>query len=208
MKSSTATHLSPGPEQTVADLAHLAWCALIALRLAQRDSQASSPLMTHTFLIRWLASAQKQHRFPRSVAPDIDSLLNHGRQKGHAAGLHQRLEYLWASCSSPVKQQSDLFRLTYAIETLKAQDWVNAAVADAEWDIPTLLTEYADVSALLVKKSDLVQYFAESGQLTGEVQFVIKGEMKTALAAFDAQAFRYATDDTGDGHILLTLLPD
>ncbi|MNJ79117.1 hypothetical protein D3C77_770360 [compost metagenome] len=61
---------------------------------------------------------------------------------------------------------------------------------------------------MLVKKSDLVQYFAESGQLTGEVQFVIKGEMKTALAAFDAQAFRYATDDTGDGHILLTLLPD
>ena len=208
MKSSTATHLSPGPEQTVTDLAHFAWCALIALRLAQRDSQASSPLMVHTFLIRWLAIAQKQRRFPRSVAPDIESLLNLGRQKGHAAGIHRRLEYLWESCSSPVKQQSDLFRLTYAIETLKAQGWVNAAVADAEWDIPTLLTEYADVSALLVKKSDLVQYFAESGQLTGEVRFVIKGEMKTALAAFNAQAFQYATDDTRDGHILLTLLPD
>ncbi|MFP2240988.1 DUF2913 family protein [Pseudescherichia vulneris] len=49
--------------------------------------------MVHTFLLRWLSSTQKQRRFPRSVAPDIESLLKLGRQKGHATGLHQRLEY-------------------------------------------------------------------------------------------------------------------
>lgn len=75
------------PEQTVTDLAHLAWCALIALRLVQRDGQALSPLMAHTFLLRWLATAQKQRRFPRSVAPDIESLLRLGRQKGPAAEI-------------------------------------------------------------------------------------------------------------------------
>ncbi|MCJ1877422.1 DUF2913 family protein [Klebsiella sp. HSTU-Sny5] len=48
---------------------------MVALRLAQHDSQALSPLMTHTFLLRWLATAQKQRRFPRSVAADIESLL-------------------------------------------------------------------------------------------------------------------------------------
>lgn len=58
--------MTVNPEQTVADLAHLAWSALVALRLAQRDGQALSPLMAHTFLVRWLATTQKQRRFPRS----------------------------------------------------------------------------------------------------------------------------------------------
>ncbi|WP_262772212.1 DUF2913 family protein, partial [Enterobacter asburiae] len=51
---------------------------------------------------RWLADVQKQHRFPRSVAPDIDSLLRLGRMKGPAADLQQRLQYLWQSCTEPV----------------------------------------------------------------------------------------------------------
>lgn len=83
------THNTLPPEQTVSDLAHVAWCALVALRLARQDGQALSPLTMHTFLVRWLAGAQKQRRFPRSVAPDIDSLLRLGRMKGPAADLPQ-----------------------------------------------------------------------------------------------------------------------
>src|SRR5690606_6761653 len=83
------------PEESLADLAHFAWCALVGLRLAQQDGQALSPLTIHTFLVRWLADAQKQRRFPRSVASDIDSLLRLGRMKGPAADLQQRLQYLW-----------------------------------------------------------------------------------------------------------------
>ncbi|WP_373226492.1 DUF2913 family protein, partial [Enterobacter cloacae complex sp. ESBL7] len=101
------------PEESLDDLAHFAWCALVGLRLAQQDGQARSPLAIHTFLVRWLADVQKQRRFPRSVAPDIDSLLRLGRMKGPAADLQQRLQYLWQSCTEPVTQQSDLFRLTH-----------------------------------------------------------------------------------------------
>lgn len=204
---STAVNNALTPEQTVADLAHFAWCALVALRLMQHDGQAPSPLMAHTFLLRWLVVAQKQRRFPRSVAPDIESLLKLGRQKGLAAGLHQRLEYLWESCSSPVSSQSDLFRLTYALESLKAQGWVNAAVADAEWDIPALLAEYTDVSALLVRKSDLARHFAEDGQLTSGIDFVVKGSMDTVTAAFDSQALRYSTETTAENYAWLALQP-
>ncbi|WP_416260250.1 DUF2913 family protein [Gibbsiella quercinecans] len=89
-----------------------------------------------------------------------------GRQKGHAAGLHKRLEYLYGSCSSPVSRQSDLFRLTYAIEAFKAQGWINATVAYEEWDLPVLSTEYFGASALLVKKSELMRCFAEDGALS------------------------------------------
>lgn len=135
----------------MADLAHFAWCALVSLRLTQQDGQTLSPLTIHTFLLRWLATAQKQRRFPRSVASDIDSLLRLGRHQGPAAGLLKRLEYLHQSCTEPLAHQSDLFRLTLAIEYLKAQGWVNAVVSDEEWEPGALYTEYADVSALLVK---------------------------------------------------------
>lgn len=176
------------PEQTVADLAHLAWCALVALRLTQRDSHASSPQLIHTFLLRWLATAQKQRCFPRSVAADIESLLRLGRQKGPAAGLHKRLEYLYESCSSPVSRQSDLFRLTYAIEALKAQGWINATVDDHEWDLSVLAAEYTDVSALLVKKSELLRCFADDGRLTAPLVFAVKGDSQAVQVAFAEQA--------------------
>lgn len=195
------------PEESLADLAHFAWCALMALRLAQQDGQALLPLTIHTFLVRWLADAQKQRRFPRSVATDIDSLLRLGRQKGPAAGLLNRLEYLWHSCTEPVAQQSDLFRLTHAIEHLKSQGWVNAVVADEEWVPETLYTEYADVSALLVRKSELQRHFNEQGQQSAPVEFIVAGEVRVVCDAFDTRELCYAAGEQHAGGCLLSLMP-
>lgn len=77
--------------------------------------------------------AYKQKRFPRAIASDIQGLLALGRTKGLASGLCNRLEYLWSSCSGAVSAQSDLYRLTYAIEQLKSQGWVNVVVSDGDW---------------------------------------------------------------------------
>lgn len=201
------THNTLPPEQTVSDLAHLAWCALMALRLAQQEGQALSPLTIHTFLVRWLADVQKQRRFPRSVATDIDSLLRLGRQKGPEAGLLRRLEYLWQSCTEPMTHQSDLFRLTHAIEHLKSQGWVNAVVTDEEWVPDTLFAEYANTSALLVRKSELQRHFNEQGQQTAPVEFVVAGEVCVVGDAFDARKLRYTTGEQHAGGYLLSLLP-
>lgn len=179
----------------------------MALRLAQQEGQALSPLTIHTFLVRWLADAQKQRRFPRSVATDIDSLLRLGRQKGPAAGLLKRLEYLWQSCTEPVTQQSDLFRLTHAIEYLRSQGWINAVVADEEWEPASLYAEYTDVSALLVRKSELQRHFNEQGQQTAPVEFVVAGEGRVVGAAFGARELCYATGEQHAGGCLLSLLP-
>ncbi|MFZ5179065.1 DUF2913 family protein [Enterobacter kobei] len=200
-------HTALPPEESLADLAHFAWCALVGLRLAQQDGQARSPLAIHTFLVRWLADVQKQRRFPRSVAPDIDSLLRLGRMKGPAADLQQRLQYLWQSCTEPVTQQSDLFRLTHAIEYLKSQGWVNAVVVDDEWVPETLSAEYADVSALLVRKSELQRHFTEQGQQSAPVDFIVVGDPCDVGDAFDARELRYTTGEQHAGWGLLSLLP-
>lgn len=191
----------------MADLAHFAWCALVSLRLAQRDGQALSPLTIHTFLLRWLGTAQKQRRFPRSVAEDINNLLRLGRQKGPAAGLQQRLESLLQSCTEPLAQQSDLFRLTRAIEYLRSQGWVNAVVADDEWEPEALYAEYADVSALLVRKSELQCHFTEQGRLSSPVDFIVAGDSRVVGDVLVARALRYATGEQHAGWCLLSLLP-
>lgn len=181
-------------EQTVSDLAHLSWCVLVSLHIARQEGKAQSPLATHTFLLSWLASAQKQRRFPRSVAPNIDSLLRLGRSRGAAANLLQRLEYLYESCSGPVRQQSELFRLTFAIEALKSQGWLNAVVTDEEWATPALLEEYADVSALLVRRSELTLNFSEAGKLLGPVEFIGTGVGHTISNEFTKQELHHSIE--------------
>ncbi|KNC92562.1 DUF2913 family protein [Trabulsiella odontotermitis] len=200
-------HTALPPEESLAALAHFSWCGLVGLRMAQQEGQALSPLTIHTFLVRWLADAQKQRRFPRSVASDIDSLLQLGRQKGPAAGLLKRLEYLYQSCTEPVAQQSDLFRLTHAIEYLRAQGWVNAVVTEEEWVPELLYAEYADVSALLVRKSELQRHFTEQGQLSSPVDFIVTGDRRIVGAALDERKLRYATGEQHAGWCLLSLLP-
>lgn len=183
------THDTLPPEQTATTLAHLAWCALVALRTAQRDGQALSPLSMHAFLLRWLTVAYKQKRFPRAIAFDIESLVVLGRQKGLAASLFSRLEYLWSSCNGLVFAQSDLYRLTYAIEQLKSQGWTNAVVNDEDWDNDALLVqEYSDMDALLVRKSALTGGFSDEGKLVAPVEFLVTGNLSACTEVFQAHA--------------------
>ncbi|ECQ1361163.1 DUF2913 family protein [Salmonella enterica subsp. enterica] len=176
------------PEQTVAALAHFAWCALVALRTAQQDGQVLSPLSMHAFLLRWLTVAYKQKRFTRAIASDIEALLTLGRNKGLAASLFSRLEYLWVSCTGPVIAQSDLYRLTYAIEQLKSEGWVNAVVSDREWGTEALTEEYRDIDALLVRKSALTDGFSNEGKLVALVEFQVTGNLSACMAVFLAHA--------------------
>ncbi|ECY3795838.1 DUF2913 family protein [Salmonella enterica subsp. enterica] len=180
------THDTLPPEHTVAELAHFAWCVLVALRTAQQDGQALSPLSTHTFLLRWLTVAYKQKRFPRTIASDIEGLLTLGRNKGLAAGLLNRVEYLWSSCTGPVPAQSDLYRLTYAIEQLKSQGWINAVVSEEDWGSEGLAEEYSDTDALLVRKSALTCGFSDEGKLVAPVEFLVTGNLSACTEVFQA----------------------
>lgn len=129
--------------------------------------------------------AYKQKRFSRAIAFDIDGLLTLGRNKGLAAGLFNRLEYLWVSCTGPVTAQSDLYRLTYVIEQLKSEGWVNAVVSYRD---EALTEEYRDIDALLVRKSALTDGFSNEGKLVAPVEFLVTGDLSSCMAVFQAHA--------------------
>ncbi|QGX92481.1 DUF2913 family protein [Tatumella sp. TA1] len=195
------------PEHVVADLAHFAWCALIALHIVQQDGQALTPLASHAFLLRWLAGAQKQKRFPRTVAQDIESLLRLGRQKGPLAQLQKRLDYLWNACAEPLLHQSDLLRLTHAVEHIRTHGWINAVVEDAGWDCGQLQAEYRASSALLIKKSDLARSFSEDGTLLAPVHFLVIGDTAAIVEIFLAQKLDATVINQQAGWGMLALQP-
>jgi hypothetical protein len=187
------------PDQTVKDLAHLAFCALVALHTAVQQGAVTSPMAEHLFLVRWLATAQKQKRFPRSVALDIQQLLDKGRKRGVEAKLRTRFEYVWRSCNGELKHQNDLFRLTYAIESLKAQGWRNELVTQAEWN-NGLSGELEP--ALYAVKSALNSAFTTEGRLITSLAFRVLGEAQRFVEALSAcDLITQAAGDT------VTLIP-
>ncbi|UIA90997.1 DUF2913 family protein [Erwinia tracheiphila] len=60
------------------ELAHLAWCLLVAVKLSQKQGKIRTDLQIHMFIMQWLTTAQKRKLFPRSVAQDILWLINEG----------------------------------------------------------------------------------------------------------------------------------
>ena len=161
---------------------HLAWCALVALALARQDGGVLSPAQENLFLTRWLATALKQRRFSRDVAPDIEWLLKQGRQLGVGAKLSSKLNYLWCSCIGELSGQNDLFRLTYALETVKDMRWNYHLLSDREWSGRYAVALNAGVNSVYLSRSNLDVAFDDDGhkvnplmaQLTGNVAGVIK----------------------------------
>ncbi|EOM6523095.1 DUF2913 family protein [Escherichia coli] len=163
------------PDSTLADLSHLAFCALAALGLARQEGKVSTPYAETLFLIRWLTTAQKQKRFPKSVAVDIAWLLERGRRYGAAAKLRQHLDYLWRSASGNLAEQSALFRLTYVTETLKDSGWENRVLNATEWK------QHPDdlrirENGFMVEKLALHRSFDTGGHQTESVEFRVVGD--------------------------------
>lgn len=156
---------------------HLAWCALVALRLAKHDGQVSSESQENLFLTRWLAGALKQHRFPREVAPDIEWLLKQGRALGARAKLHHKLDYLWRSCSGELSAQNDLFRLTYALENAKEMQWLYRLLTDREWSGRHAVVFNATVSGIYLSRSSLDAAFDGDGKQIAPLMARITGNV-------------------------------
>ncbi|WP_129543268.1 hypothetical protein [Serratia sp. 1D1416] len=103
-------------------------------------------------------------------------------------------------------QQPALLRLTQAIERLKSLGWVNAVVSDEEWLPGELWAEYAETMAFLVKKSALIQQFAEDGRQIGQVDFMVVGDCRVVEEALERCELQYVRKEDHDGWCIIILL--
>ncbi|STA76169.1 Protein of uncharacterised function (DUF2913) [Citrobacter freundii] len=157
--------------------AHLAWCALIALHLARQDGLVQSELQEDLFLIRWLAAAERQRRFPRDVATDIHWLLQQGRSPGVRAQMAMKLDYIWRSNTGNIMEQTELFRLTWGLEIARSQLWVYHVLSDPDWLRLGRQGINPDICAVYIPRSALENAFSDNGKQRAPVPARITGDL-------------------------------
>jgi len=163
------------------NVSHLAWCGLIALHIARGDGLVTSPAQDNLFLTRWLATAEKQRRFPRELASDISWLLKEGREKGLRADLPGKLEYLWRAGNGHLQAQNDLYRLQHALHAVKLTGWIYMVLSENEWSGRRQLRLSPSVSGVYLRRSALDNAFDEHGRQRSPLHARITGD----LAALD-----------------------
>lgn len=194
-------------DATAAALGHFAFCAQIALHLAAQDTGPLSPMGQHVFLLRWLATAQKQKRFPKAVAPEIAELIARGRLLGGKADLVRHLVSLYRACHAPLANQSDLFRLTYVIESLKMVGWHNAVLSEEEWSASVPPDDAG--FALMLLEVNLHASFNEGGTQVTPVEMRLHGPIAEVVTLLSEQRyFSYIeVADTGWQRLLVSTSP-
>ncbi|WP_230351296.1 DUF2913 family protein [Lelliottia sp. WAP21] len=145
------------------ELAHLAWCIIVAVKLARKEGKSITPLQTHMFIMQWLSTAQKRKLFPKSLAPDIIWLQKQGKLYGPGARLFSKVEYIWLASSGELVNQSTLFRFTCMIDSLRTMGWQDHLLSDAEWQQGWKCG--TEISAVYTQKSQLLSSFTEAGEL-------------------------------------------
>lgn len=181
---------------------HLAWCALAALALARKDGNVCSAAQENVFLTRWLATALKQHRFSREVAPDIEWLLKQGRQYGPGAKLAGKLDYLWRSCTGELSRQNDLFRLTYALEMAKDMGWAYQLFSDREWSGRHAAVLNAGVNGIYLSRSSLDAAFDDDGQQVAPVRMRLTGRVQGLETLLNRCGWQIAIDGPSGLYLL------
>ncbi|WP_414476794.1 DUF2913 family protein, partial [Klebsiella pneumoniae] len=162
----------------------------LILQLSKSSIYSTKPLVTsqgqeNLFITRWLAAAKRQRRFSRDVAQDIDGLLQLSRTAGMSAGLYMKLDYLWRSCTGNLKQQSDLFRLTYAMETAKENRRVYRLLSDSEWQGRNKLKLDPELNGIYLLKASLNTGFDGEGNQTGPLKVKITGNVAGLMIFLD-----------------------
>lgn len=158
---------------------------MVALHMARCDNALQSESQENLFLIRWLSTALKQHRFHRDVAPDIEWLLRQGRMLGARAKLRHKLDYLWRSCTGELKNQSDLFRLTYALEKARDMEWIYQIFSDREWNAHCASVPNEYVNAIYLSRTKLESAFCEAGQQVNSLSLQATGNVPGLIALFE-----------------------
>ena len=162
------------------DLESFTWCALVACKIAIADKKINSEMDSHRFLMTWLKTAQKQKRFPRTVARDIDYFIVYGSRHGVASKLADKIEYMYRSCGD-ITQQSDLFRLTYVTELLKDRAWSVQMQSERDWG----RMKCAPTGCTLSLRDTLSAQFDHGGWMKEPVPLRLWGDsLETAIQLF------------------------
>ncbi|VXC73344.1 conserved hypothetical protein [Enterobacterales bacterium 8AC] len=102
-------------------------------------------------------------------------------------------------------QQSDLFRLTYFLETLKAMGWQNELVTQEEWTQG--FSAYASTSTVYAAKALLERNYNEAGHLLMPMPLRFAGDISGIPALLKQCHLGFQREPDVNGLAVLTLFP-
>lgn len=188
------------------ELAHLAWCIMVAVTLARREGKIQSQQQTHMFIMQWLSAAQKRKLFPKSLAQDIIWLQEQGKRNGPAARLYSKIEYIWLASSGELASQSTLFRFTCMIDALRAMGWQDYLLSDTDWQNGWI--SGSGIPAVYTQKSGLHSSFTESGVLIQPLEIRLTGEPDGIFPLLEQCRLIVEPHHASQGYTVFLLQPD
>lgn len=192
-------------KRPIAELAHFAWCLLVAIKLAKFDGLASTKTNEHLFIMRWLGNAQKRKLFPKSVAPDIIWLQGMGKKYSYSANLRSKVEYIWHSSTGAIKEKNDLFRLTYLIETLKDMGWEDVRMSEKDWKNERY--NYGASRRLFIKMTDIALCYSDENKLVSPFELRFCGNTDGLLTAFSDCDIKNSGLTACENYSVITVIP-
>ncbi|NDL65836.1 DUF2913 family protein [Acerihabitans arboris] len=194
------------PGNTLLELAHFSWCAQVAVRLAFGEGRICSQLDEHLFLLSWMATAQKQKRFPKSIAMDISLLIAYARRLGIRANLIQQLRAIYIVGMSPLGEPTDQTRFNCVIESLRSLGWQDFSLSPKDWAAPwqICLPPTSKKNVLFIEQGAMDKVFDANGTQIAVLQLCLLGEVKKVAKLFEERNFYYSdVNKTGPYHLLV-----
>lgn len=96
-------------------IAHLSWCALIALYINNHRHPSQDAAQEDLFLRRWLTNAQHQKRFPKEVAGSLNDIICYSRQLSRKVRIKEYLLDIWNSYSRSEEDPLSLWNCRYEV---------------------------------------------------------------------------------------------
>nr|WP_202416048.1 DUF2913 family protein [Citrobacter werkmanii] len=160
------------------------WSALVAIGIALQDHKIHSKMSEHIFIMHWLAIAKKRKLFSRSVANELQWLIDEGKKKSINAQLKFKIEYLYATSSGDVTMQNDYFKFTHTIEMLRNNGWQNFLLTPEKWRDLHDKIKVRKGNFIFMDDTRLQECFGAQGEIVKPFCIRVYGDVEYAKLTF------------------------
>ena len=166
------------------ELEAFTWSALVAIGIAIQDHNIHYKMSEHIFIMHWLAIAKKRKLFSRSVANELQWLIDEGKKKNINAQLKFKIEYLYATSSGDVTMQNDYFKFTHTIEILRNNGWQNFLLTPEKWRNLHDKIKVRKGNFIFMDDTRLQECFGAQGEIVKPFCIRVYGDVEFAKLTF------------------------
>ncbi|HAU4332963.1 TPA: DUF2913 family protein [Citrobacter freundii] len=166
------------------ELETFTWSALVAIGIAIMDNRIYSKMSEHIFIMNWLAIAKKRKLFPKSIANELQWLIDEGKKKSLNAQLKFKIEYLYSTSSSDVTIQNYYFKFTHAIEVLRNNGWESFLLTPGKWRDLDDKIKVRNGNFIFMDDARLQECFGIQGEILKPFCVRVYGDVEFAKSLF------------------------